>query len=559
MSRLSALQRIRYDPHVMMASLTANFLGMALPITMIQVYDRIIPNAAYETLTVLALGVFIAILGETVIRLARGAILSEAGYRFERAIQDQVIQSMLMQVSGKTRGLSPGAYFNRMQSIDRIRAHYSGDATVAFLDIPFVIIFSAIMIMISPVLGLTVALFVCLVFASVHLLRRRTIAINEERHAEDEKRQSFLIETLTGIEFIKSTGIEDLLERRYERLMSGAAPIGARLSAQIQFTQGFTSAVGLMAPVVTAGVGALLVMQGQMTVGGLAASVLLTGRIIQPVLRMEAMLVGQEDIRRAEEDLASLLGDPSARAPTSFDVQPIDRLELCNVTWGPGNGADPVFRDINLRLDRGDCISFQGRQGAGKSLLMSLMAGFTEPTEGEVLYNGVPAQDIGFPVLTDRVSLLTRSHGLLEGTLAENATGFRGKDYLPQAISIMSKLGIDSYVASHRDGLNMKLFPGGKSGLPTAISDCVVITGALVNGPDIVLFDEANVRLDHEQDTKLLAFLSALRPHVIMAIVSNRPSFLQLAREHFEFHDGRLVPCDAPLPLALAHYGQRVA
>jgi len=558
MGTIDGLRGLRRNPHIVAASLAANMLGLTLPIVMIQIYDRVIPNAAFATLTALAMGLFVALLAESALRIARSQLLAMAGAKFEVDAYDTAFQNLLGPDHRRGESLAVGTLYTQLMSIDRYRAHHTGEAAAAYLDIPFIFIFIGLMLLIAPVLGAAVLVFVATVFLIVRVLRRKVIALNADRQEADARRQSFLIETLTGIEVIKSLHVEDFMERRYDRLMAGSAPISATLSYQLQLTQGVAGAIGLIAPVAMAGVGALLVLGGQMSIGGLAASVLLTGRIIQPVLRIEALLVGEEDIKRIEKDLKELLVVPTRKAAPK-KLESIQTIELRSVTYCPKPEAPPLLDNVSLMLKRGDCITLTGAEGSGRSSFLSLLAGHIQPQAGEVLINGHPVDQYEGKDLRDRITLLSRDESLLEGTLLENLTGFDVDTRTEAALALVDELGVGKFIAKHSEGLAMQIPSGGKSLLPTSVSDCVLMIAGLASRADLILFDEANVGLDHDVDRRLLAYLGRRLPNSISVLVSHRPSYMRLASQHFELIGGKLLPAKAGPPLDLGRYAVRVA
>ena len=556
---VNRLRRVRLSPDIILASLTINMLGMALPITMIQIYDRIIPNAGYQTLTVLMSGVFAAIFAEAAVRMARSALLTRSGAVFESSVYDDVLSALVERPGPNLSKYAPGELSNRLRAIDKIRSHYCSEGAASLLDIPFIGIFVLMMLMISGELGVIVVGFVCLVFAIVRLMRRKNLVLNLDREASDTRRQSFLVQSLLGIEFIKSSGIENLMERRYERLMSGSAPIGARIGAQTQMSQGITAIIGLLAPFLTTSVGAYLVIQGSMSVGGLAASVLLTGRVIQPVLRIEAYWGGRDAIKHAEVELKSILETNEIQGNELEELKSLDSIELRNISWQPDLGRPPVLSEISLKLKRGDCISIFGGEGSGKSSLLSVLAGQLTPSDGEVLINGVPIANFIPDDVSGVVSTLTRENGLLDGSLSENLTGFKGSALLPDAMELAAAIGIDRFIEKHSMGIDMRVYSGGKSGLPNAIADSVVIIGGLANSPDLILFDDANSRLDAEQDQKLLSVLGHLQPDVILVLITHRPSYLKLAKTRLDLNKGVLTTSSTQSLLDLSRYGKKCA
>ena len=541
MSEVSQLSRASYNPMIVLASLVSNMLGMALPITMIQIYDRIIPNAGYQTLTVLMFGVLGAIVAEAALRLARGTLLSVAGATFETKMYDEAFRALLEPRGTALTNLAPGELMNRLSSIEKLRNHYCSDSAASLLDLPFIFIFLAMMLAISPPLGLVVGGLVCAVFVIVRFSRRKNLSLNLEQEETDARRQSFIVQTLFGIEFIKSVNIEPLMQRRYERLMSGSARIGAKLGVRTQLNQGLIAVIGLLAPFVTTSVGAYLVINGAMSVGGLAASVLLTGRVIQPVLRIEAYWGGREAIAHSHENLQAILSNQTSDTGANEPLGSIEVLELNDISWRPDPAKKAVLSDISLRLERGDCVALFGGEGSGKSVLLSILSGHRAVTSGEVLINGFPLDCFNHQDLHDRISTLSRENSVLDGTLMENLTGFQGIEYLPHALSLAKKIGIREFIEKHSSGLEMELYSSGKAGLPNAISDSIVIIGGLANQPDVILFDEANSRLDRSMDSNLLDLLHQIRPDVILVVISHRPSYLKLAQRSIHLENGVIV------------------
>ena len=541
MSEVSQLSRASYNPMIVLASLVSNMLGMALPITMIQIYDRIIPNAGYQTLTVLMFGVLGAIVAEAALRLARGTLLSVAGATFETKMYDEAFRALLEPRGTALTNLAPGELMNRLSSIEKLRNHYCSDSAASLLDLPFIFIFLAMMLAISPPLGLVVGGLVCAVFVIVRFSRRKNLSLNLEQEETDARRQSFIVQTLFGIEFIKSVNIEPLMQRRYERLMSGSARIGAKLGVRTQLNQGLIAVIGLLAPFVTTSVGAYLVINGAMSVGGLAASVLLTGRVIQPVLRIEAYWGGREAIAHSHENLQAILSNQTSDTGANEPLGSIEVLELNDISWRPDPAKKAVLSDISLRLERGDCVALFGGEGSGKSVLLSILSGHRAVTSGEVLINGFPLDCFNHQDLHDRISTLSRENSVLDGTLMENLTGFQGIEYLPHALGLAKKIGIREFIEKHSSGLEMELYSSGKAGLPNAISDSIVIIGGLANQPDVILFDEANSRLDRSMDSNLLDLLHQIRPDVILVVISHRPSYLKLAQRSIHLENGVIV------------------
>ena len=533
------MRRLRRNPHIVIASLAANLLGLALPLTMIQVYDRIIPKQGFETLTVLSLGLLGAAIAEFGIRMARGHLMAIAGVRFETYAYEEAFRRMLL--FGTAQGqYDQGTYHDKIASIERVRKHHGSDAATALLDVPFIIVFVAVMSLISPLLGLAICGFTILSLGVVWFQRGRILELNHDRQDRDRRRHSFLIETLEGIEMIKSLGIEALMQRRYERLMSVSTWITHEISGRINITQGITAAVGLMAPVFMSGIGSMLVLSGQMSVGGLAAAVLLTGRVIQPTLRIEALLAGERDTKRSEQDVQDLVAASTPHQGTR-DLDRITEISMQNVSLVPGDDGKRVLRNMTFTLRKGDCAVIGGGEGSGRSLFLSLIAGHHAASSGRVLINGRPIGDFAGDALDRRITLLSAEFTLLEGTLLENMTAFEVARHSEAAFALSEELGIKDFISRHSDGLSMRVAARAATSLPKSVHDSILIISGLVRGPDVILFDEANAGLDRETDLRMIEVLRRRRPESIIVMVTHRPSYKALANRHFLLRDGILT------------------
>ncbi|ABG30295.1 ABC transporter ATP-binding protein [Roseobacter denitrificans] len=539
MERGLDLRRLRRNPHVVVASLCANVLGLALPLAMIHVYDRIIPREGYATLAVLAAGLATAALADFMIRMARGRLMAAASNRFETEAYHRAFRNLLA-TGTRLRDASPGVLHDHVESIERVRKHHASEAASAMLDLPFIVLFIAVMALISPVLGISVCILALLSMGIVWFQRRKILELNTFRQSRDQQRHSFLMEAIDGVEMIKSLGIEDLMQRRYERLMSVNAAITHDLSRRVTLTQGITSAIGLMAPVLMAGVGSFLVIDGQMSVGGVAASVLLTGRVIQPMLRIEALLAGEADVKRSEKQAHELLQADTAASGTR-KIDRIDSIVFSNVTIARHPDKKPLFENISLQLQRGDCVLLTGADGCGRSTLLSVMAGRARPTSGTVRINGLASDDIDQEILCDRISTLSPDYTMLDGTLLENLTAFDVPRHQKQAFKLAEELGISSFISHHSDGLSLQVAARNANSLPKAIHDGIVLISGLVRCPDVILFDEANVGLDRNIDQNMLQALRRRIPEAIIVIVTHRPSYMALANRVLQIRDGRLI------------------
>ena len=548
---------LRKNPDILAASFAANILSFALPLLMLQIYDRIIPRQGLESLTVLAAGVGTAIVMEMLLRTARAHLMALAGDTYERRTQARMFERLLKADLAVIEKDAPGVYLDRITSLDRVRDFRHGESAMASLDLPFAFVFLFVVLLISPIMTGVIIALILAAFALSRRLRTHALALAEQKQDLDRRRYSFLIEVLAGIESIKSASLEPFMERRYERLLSTSAMVGSRATEQSSFAQAVTGSIGQITPVVIAAAGAVLVIQHMITVGALAAVILLATRIVQPVLKIEALRTGDEDIRRAEGEIDKVLAAPLPRTG-KLGCDRLERLDLSGISYTPEGRKAPLFEGLDFSIERGQIISIDGAVGSGRSALLWMMMGYSSPDRGNVLINRRPMADFDPAALRRRIAYLPSKPRMLDGTVLENMTRYQPDIYLDDALDVATALGLDAYLSSHPEGLNMRVGHGLDVGLPVSVTERIPLVGALVGHPDLILFDEANANLDMDGDKRLRDFLFSRKGESAIVLVTQRPSYLVMADRHFIIEHGRLHPRDVALPPNAAPRTMRV-
>lgn len=536
-------EKLSADPYVLAASLLINLLSLAVPLLMLQIYDRVIPRHGVETLTLLAIGTTVAILAEMMIRGARAQLMTLAGDAFERRVQIGLFERLLKADLNTIEAETPGAYVDRITSIDRVREFRHGEAAMVVLDIPFILLFLVAAFTISLPLAIVI-LAILFVSIAVNRIARHELPVLSEKKTElDNRRFSFLLEVLDGIEVIKSLNLESFMERRYERLMGSTAALAAKSTERSSFAQYVAGSVGQLTPFIVAAAGSILVVNQSITVGALAAVILLATRIVQPLLRLEALRSGDQDALRAETEIAKVLSVP-LRAEGDNICERIDEFTLRDIKLHPGDRSEPLFENLDFTLKRGEFVAIEGTVGSGRSTFLWMMMGFIVPDAGEMRVNGEPALSFTSRSLRNRIAYLSPAPKMLEGTVLENMTRFQPDLYLDEAIEISAALGLSTYFAQHQEGLTTRVGHGLEAGLPTSVTERIPLVGALVGQPDIILFDEANANLDMEGDKKLKDYLASLKGRSAVILITQRPSYLSMADRTLKIEGGALVPVE---------------
>ncbi|MCM0020468.1 MAG: ABC transporter transmembrane domain-containing protein [Tagaea sp.] len=531
-----------FHPSVMAASLALNLLGAALPVFTLQVYDRVIPNAAIDTLTLLFALLLAVLLGEGLLRAARGQLAAWTGARYEHETAVRVVERLLDAEQSALRGESPGKQLERLAAIDRLREFYANQGANIAIDLPFTAVFAALIWLIAGEL-VYVALAAFAGFAILALAigaaLHRALA---KRADSDDRRTSFMIEALAGITTIKALTMERQMMRRYERLMDGAATAAHRVAHVSALSQSLGGLFSNITVAAMAAFGSLMVLDAEITVGQLAAATLLAGRMMQPLLRAMGIWTNFQSIRVAQKRLKEL--DDLPQEPVHSGAGAIvgeGAIDFENVRFAYPKAPKPILDGADLRIAPGECVAIVGANGGGRSTVLSMLSGALRAQSGRVLYDGRvlgPKDPRPGPA---EIAILPRQGVVFHGSLIDNLTDFRKGPLVDRALDLAMRLGLDAYVAGLPDGYETEIRGGQTETLPGGVRQRVALVRALVDDPRIVLFDEANNALDHESNERLLALLREMKGNVTLILVSYQPSVLRLADRTLELDGGKFL------------------
>ncbi len=524
------------------ASLVLNLLMLVFPLVVLQVYDRIIPYQAYDTLFMLVMMVAITIVLDFILRTARSYIAGWAGANFEHKMGVGAVKRLLEADAADVAKSSAGQHLDRLAGVDQIRDFYSGQASLILIDLPFAVIFIGLMGYMAGWLALVpVVLIILYAWGSVNLGEQLRGALTK-RSIIDRRRYSFLIENLRGIHTIKASGMESLIERRYEKLMQSSATVNMKVS----FLSGLAGGLGMTFAQVTmaavVGFGSFYVTSGKISVGGLAASTILAGRAVQPILRAMGVWAQMQGIRVAEDGLAELNQLTRRSIMDGVLVESINEIEVKDVALR--FDGTTVFENISLNVKDNEIVAIKGDNGSGRTSLLRILAGLKDPDEGTVLCNGKPITRFHPECVHRNIAYLPQNAILFEGSVLDNITLFDDTIQIDEAISAASAMGLDNVLSKYSEGFDTQIGSTAQTQLPGGVAQSICIARAILRKPRFILFDEANSALDEVDDARLRQLLARLKGSVGIVLVSYRPSMLALADRCYELTPTGLQLCE---------------
>ena len=530
----------RNTVHLILATLVINILGLAMPLMMLQTYDRILPNHGVGTLVLLISGVGCAAILEVILRLARSYLTSWAGAVFEHGMSCRALSHMLNAETQSFEQQGSGAYIQKMAAITRLRMFYSGQALMTMVDLPFVLTFLALIAYIGGnLVYVPLALFVVFcVTAWLVGVRLKTEVREQDRI--DKVRYNFLIETLTGIHTIKSQGLEKFFLRRNDRLQGSLSLAHFRVALSNSVASSAGMLFGQIMTVMVVTFGALKVIEGDLGTGGLAACILLSGRIMQPVQRALGLWTRFQNYFVDRQELQQIFTLPVPEPGEREEMlQPKGIINCRNMSFSYGGGENKIFDGLDLRVGGGESISFVGQQSHGKTTLLLLLSGLLEPTEGRITIDGADPHRIDPVERAARIGYLPEKGTIFNGSIMENLTIF-GAVPEEDAMTAAKHLGIIDAVALLPNGFKTTISDNVTDPIPPGLKQRIAIARTLARRPNIIMFDNADRGLDREGYNLVFRTLGRLKGRITMLFVSDDRNILRLADQEYHIVNGKL-------------------
>jgi len=531
---------------VLLAALLANAFALAMPLFTMNVYDRVVPNQAFDTLWVLALGLLLVLVGDLVLRTLRVRFVDLASSRADVKLSAYIMERVLG-TRMEQRPASAGSFAANLRAFESVRDFIGSATVVAFIDLPFALLFILVIGWISWPMLFPLLLGAALMFLYAFAVQGRMHQLAETTYRAGAQRNATLVEGLVGFETVKALGAESRLQHKWESSAALLARVGAQLrllSASASNASGFAlQAINLCLVIL----GVYLISERALTMGGLIACTMLASRAMAPVGQVAGLLVQYHTASTALTSLDELLKREVERpSDASFVARGTVQggIEFKDVSFSYPGQTQASLRNVSLRIQPGERVAILGRIGSGKTTLEKLILGLYRPTSGSVLIDGIDQRQIDPAELRRHIGYVQQDVMLFYGTLRENIT--LGAPLADDAdVLRAAKIGgILDLVNSHPQGFDMLVGERGES-LSGGQRQGVAIARAVINDPAILLLDEPTASMDHSTEEDIKRRLREFMPGKTVLLVSHRTSLLDLVDRIIVMDAGRVV-ADGP-------------
>ncbi|WP_081893282.1 MULTISPECIES: type I secretion system permease/ATPase [unclassified Serratia (in: enterobacteria)] len=547
----STLWRYRsYYRSAALAAVIVNILALSSIFFTMNVYDRVVPNQAYVTLWSLAVGVAIAMCFEAITRFVRANLLDMAAKKADLVLGSQLFRQALG-VRMEHKPPSAGAFANQLREFESVRDFFTSATLAAISDLPFVLLFVGVIFVIGGSLGwIPLMMIPCIIIISV-LIQWPLARTMRENLRESSLKQGVLLESIEGMETLKSVGGEGYMTRRWEAFSAAAASTSMKSRKLTSTALNLVTFLQQLQTVIIIVFGVYLIGNGSLSQGALIGTVMLAGRATAPLTQVAGLAVRFQQAKAAMTSLNRLMDMPLDRE-NDKKYLPLPslkgQLELKGIKFAypapPDKPNQPVLEGINVSIAPNERVAILGKIGSGKSTLLRLLARLYQPTGGQMMIGGIDVAQIDPADWRGTVGYVGQEARLFYGTLRENIMIGRPDASTDELLKVLQMTGLDQIAQKHPMGINLPIGEMGE-GLSGGQRQLVSLARSLLARPQILLLDEPTSSMDTQTEALFMARLNNATKDQTLILVTHRTSLLNLVDRILIVDEGRIV-ADGP-------------
>lgn len=529
-----------------LAALLINLFALAAPLFVMNVYDRVVPNAGIETLWVLASGVVVVYTFDFIFKQLRGYFIDVAGKGADILLASRLFQQV-MNIRLGQQASSSGAFANQVRDFETLRDFFTSATLTTFIDIPFILLFVLVLAFIAGPVALVPLLAVPVVILLSLALQKPVEAAVRQAAKDTDTKHGHLIETVTGIETIKAMNAQSHMQTVWEQSVG----VVSRLNMRTRFYAALgVNAAGYVQQLVSVIIivwGAYRIINGDMSVGALIASTILTGRMLAPLGQAAALYGRYQQSKEALLNLNTIMNMQVERASGQNFVhitQLTGDIVFKDVSFKYPHNNINNLQHVNLHIKPGDKVAIIGRVGSGKSTIARLLLNLYNVTEGSILFDGLEIRQLDPAELRRHIAYIPQQHTLFKGTLRDNI--LLGNPQATQAMLIQAAkmAGVDEFARRHPMGYDM---PVGEQGnmLSGGQRQAVAVARALVKNASVYVMDEPTSHMDNRSEELLIEHLKGVLHNKTCVLITHKYSLLELV-DKLVFMEGGSVLAAGP-------------
>ncbi|CAH7255583.1 ABC transporter, transmembrane region:ABC transporter:Peptidase C39, bacteriocin processing [Vibrio chagasii] len=541
---------------VLIASILINIFAIAAPMFTRLVYDKVVPNLAFETLWVLASGIFVVFLFDLLLKLMRSYFIDVAGKKSDILISSKLF-SKVLGIRMEAKPASVGAFAKNLQEFESIREFFTSATIGSLIDLPFAIMFLALIWLMAgnlvfvPVAGVVILIIYALLIQGP---LRRTI---EEGSRLASQKYANLIESLAGLETVKLFSAQSQFQFRWEEAVAHMANWNIksrRITDSIQNTAGFVQQSTNVGMIIF---GVYLIAEGELTMGGLIAATMLSGRAIGPLVQLSLLSTRYNQAKSSMTLIEQVMSMPDEQEEGKRYIhRPIiqGHIALDKVTFHYPDSPVASVRDLSLTIAPGEKVAIIGRIGSGKTTLERLIMGLYKPTEGHVRIDDTDMEQLHHVDVRRNIGCVPQDSNLFYGSVRDNITLGRPLVDDRDVMDAANRAGVTAFTQQDPAGLERQVGEGGGL-LSGGQRQSIAIARAFLGRPPVLLMDEPTSAMDNRSEMHIKHQLNQLLPSETLILITHKTSMLDIVDRVIVMEKGCII-ADGPKAKVLSDLKQ---
>ncbi len=532
----------------LLASFFIQIFGLLSPLVFMIIIDKVLGNNSLSTLDVLVFALIVVSLFEIFLNGLRTYLMSHTANRIDLMLGVRLFKHLMNLPLSYFETRQVGDTIARMRELENVRRFITGSAMMLGLDLLFLVVFLFVMFLFSPFLSYIVLGALPILFGVSFLLTPFLRDKLENRYAVGSSNQSFLVETISGIETIKGAAAEPRVRKKWENRLAEQVKIGFAGGHLANFLSQTTSVISKMLSVLLLWLGAKEVLQGNLTVGQLIAFNMLSSRVIAPIMRLSQIWKEFQQVNISIARIGDIFNNPTEPGfnPDKVSLpEIIGDVKFDHVSFRYKPDGAEILQDISFSIKAGEVIGVVGSTGSGKTTLVKLLQRLYVPERGRILIDGVDLSMVDASWLRRQIGVVMQDGVLFNNSIRDNIAMNAPELTIESVIDVSKLAGAHKFILELPDGYDTLVGERG-SQLSTGQRQRIAIARALATNPRMLIFDEATSSLDYESELMVQKNMNKICEGRTSFIIAHRLSTVRHANRILTLENGQLVENDSP-------------
>ena len=535
---------------VVVAAIFINLFVLAIPLFMKNVFDRVLPNNAIETLWAMSIGIFFILIFDLIFSLFRAYYLGKAGKSADLIMSNKIF-SHLLNIKLDDKPASTGQFVSRLQSFNAVREFLTGATIATLVDIPFALLFLAVIFYFAGALAWVSIATVVIVVAISFFMQKKIKKTVEKSAKEEQLKQTTLNEAVAGLEIIKSVRAQNRMRTHWDDALNQTLYYGEQAQFLSQTATQITGMVTKASSIAVIIMGVYLSLEGDLTMGGIIVAMMLNSRVIGPINQIVGMIIKYDQMILSFKNIEEIMDMAVERENKSYLSRPDLRgdIEFKDVSFAYKGQNIEILKNINLTIKQGERVAILGKIGSGKSTIAKLIMSLYSPKSGSILIDKTDIRQIDPVDLRKSIGCVPQEPFLFMGSVKDNI--IIGEQFATDAevLEASKAAGVHDFIGKHEAGYDLLVGERGE-GLSGGERQAITLARAILTKPNIMILDEPTNSMDRQTEHAFLKNMKSILSDETLIVITHKMTTLSLVDRIIVVDNGNIVT-DGPKSLVM--------